>query len=177
MKRKKLLKTGLLCAGLLLGAGYAVINSKEVTINGNISSEIRDVNVTVYYDFAEEFDWNRTGNVMTFSPNDYYTAFKTVGETKFISLDIGNGESDFSVVLSIKNYDCSSPCFTISSAKVGETELMIEGSSVSFAPNERKYLLINIEMIEIPITESESDATFSIELEFTPVRGWEYKKI
>ena len=176
MKKKNIIKTGLLSATLLLGTGYAVINSKQVTINGTVSSETRDVNIRIVSS-NPNFDMDVSGTTLTFSQNDT-SKYETVGTTHSVNFDIFNDETDLNVLLEIESMSSSSEFFEVSD--VSTTVVDSEGNPTfdSFGLNQ-SYLIgpgeyvgcsINITMTDIPITEEESTAIITIKIIATPSR-------
>ena len=177
MKKKGLIKSCLLGSALLLGTGYAVINSKNVNITGTVSAADYEMSVNVTLeDVNDSFNITNNGcknNVCSFAfelKED--CKLSEVGDMNSVALYVNSYEYKVDVKVSVPVIENDSEFFEVIWAGWEEDEIL----STTPEAVENGYPicetvgLIDIFLVKMPITEEESTATFTIEFTLTPVR-------
>ena len=158
MKKKNIIKRGLLTAALLLGTGYAVINSKEVTINGTVKSA--DDSVSYSLEFTNH-NVVRDGDTYTLSD----ITISTVGTPYTIDVYhefYGNSFGDSDILANVEVIvENSNPEFF---------SVEVEGfpERPTFGTDNGRII---ITMIKTPVTEKDSTCSIKIKLNISPVRA------
>lgn len=161
MKKKSLIKSCLLGSALLLGTGYAVINSKDVSITGTVSAANTTLDVYVGNFQSENFDCVQNGETFTLTLKEG-KEFKTVGETKSFSFFIGTNIRDYNIAYTI-NTTLSNPDFYDVSSNFDDTgTIYCDGGGNDF--------IWNISMTDLPVTVEESECTIIIKITFAAKR-------
>jgi hypothetical protein len=177
MKKKSLIKSCLLGAALLLGTGYAVINSKEVNITGTVGASNYEMDVRVFLqDQSDSFVITNNGcnnNVCNFSfVLNEDSALENVGDMNSVEVYVQSDEYNVDVKVSVPVINNDSEFFDVRWAGWEEEQIMSttkEQVEIT-SPGVELYALIDVFLVKMPITEEESTATFTIEFNLTPVR-------
>ena len=116
-KKKNLIKSCLLGSALLLGTGYAVINSKNVTISGTVSAANLDLNISVSLgwdaiDFpgdsgytGEETSSSCVNNICTLTFQTPENLFRNAGdEYPLMVMFVNEEKSNFSIYKKLQIY-------------------------------------------------------------------------
>ena len=168
MKKKSIIKSCLLGAALLLGSGYAIINSKEVTINGTVSSENRDINVEISTPETNSFHLACEGDICTLT-QDENTVFDQPYESTQVYLDFKNNESDIGAHVKIEILSVSSSYYLIYFGGQDEDVTTLE-FDVGIEADSMEQKVIIVYLKDMPITEAESNCTFVLKVTISPVK-------
>ena len=147
---------------MLLGTGYAAINSKEINITGTVSAIPAEIGISNFINFSgNSFDVVSDGLNLTISLKEG-EEFTTIGEEKSFFFDIGTSKKDYNVNYKMTTTLSNPDFFSISSAN-GETgTITMDGGLSTF--------YFTVELIDLPVTEEETSCTITINIELTPTR-------
>lgn len=178
MKNKKsLLSLGLLALVLVLGVGYALVSSQDLSISGSASTSSEEMNVhfteTVTNGTVSE-GVTATGSKLTdLTASIAITGLDAINDSAEVVYEIANDETDLNAevildaaegktgitVLSDENVDLSS----FYEVTVTTLPLTIEASSTDI-------VTVKVTLKKLPITEDESKANIVIDLLANPVQ-------
>lgn len=177
MKRKSLIKSCLLGGALLLGTGYAAINSKNVTISGTVSAANLDLNVglTLYWDnsnfpdgVSSRLDESCGAGVCSLTFETPENLFQNSGDEYRILMMFINNEPRVDVKVSKATItNTNEDIFSVRTTWEEEWTMSLTGNELQW-DEIRQYIYISMD--KLPITEEESTATITIEFTLTPVR-------
>lgn len=181
-KKKSLLSLGLLALVLVLGVGYAVVTSQTLTISGSAST-VDGGKIDVYFSEVSE-------NVVT-SGSDTVTAegsitsdlvatinvtgLAAVGDSAEITYTVSNREKDLAADVLKKNITVLAEDGKTDLSSYFEVTTSVDSDAVRVANNNgttdgTAEITVTVELVKLPIDESDSTANISIEFEASPVQ-------
>lgn len=151
MKKKNIIKTGLLSAALLLGTGYAVVTSNIVNINGNIRVQDTEADVAIWIE-SGDFDYTQNGDTITITMKEG-TKFKDVGDSLTIPISIGQNPNEDAMVSELTYTITNTDYFEIS----GPATVNNECGGMNTAE-------VTLRLKKLPLTDEESTCEISIKI-------------
>ena len=166
MKNKKsLLSLGLLALVLVLGVGYAVVSTQNLTISGTASVADSKLNVS--------FEGTTTpGGVGTtiatatkgdLTANIKVTGLTKIGDTATATYTIQNLEKDLNASITKQTITNDKEAFFEVTTSVDTTATVIEKEGTG-------TVTITVKLIKMPIESADSTANISVKLLATPVQ-------
>lgn len=166
MKNKKsLLSLGLLALVLVLGVGYAVVSTQNLTISGTASVAESTLNVS--------FEGTTTpGGVGTttatatkgdLTANITVTGLTKIGDTATATYTIQNLEKDLNASITKQTITNDKEAFFEVTTSVDTTATVIEKEGTG-------TVTITVKLIKMPIESADSTAKISVKLLATPVQ-------
>lgn len=170
MKNKKsLLSLGLLALVLVLGVGYAVVSSVDLTFGGTAS--VKDAELAV--DIENVTD-STTGNATithtwtadSHSKSDTFAISNMVlSEEYTITYTIKNHETDVAADIKEK------VALSNSNEEYFNVTYSITNSEVSIEANGEKTVIVKVKLIKTPVEEKDNSATIGFELTASAVNN------
>ena len=165
MKNKKsLLGLGLLALVLVLGVGYAVVSSQNLSISGTASVAASTLDVV----FTEDITTAGKGTTTATKTSDLaatisVTGLTEVGDVATATYTIKNNEKDLAAEITKASITNNKEAFF----KVTTT---VDSTATTIAKEGTATVTVTVELIKMPIEESDSTATISVNLLATPVQ-------
>ena len=161
--RKLLISLGIIVLILVLGVGYAVVNTVNITLGGTATVGDAPIKVTIYNVHS-----TTTGNAII---NHTWTGENDTTDTFSISNMSLNEQ--VTIKYTIKNYetDVTSTISEIGNITNSNTEYfeVVRTNSISeIKPGQTGEVTIVVKLKKTPINESEGTATISYTLKATP---------
>lgn len=167
--RKSLLSLCIIVLVLLLGVGYAVVNTTDLTIGGSASAKETNLNVHFTGDVTE-VDNATNGNIDEASHDDNITAVLNVSDLTFeeevsATYTIINDEKDLTAKLSEKS-------ITVLAQTAGEDgekkdlsdyfEVSLELGATSLAPSASTTATVTVKLVQTPTLAADSIADIEV---------------
>ena len=166
MKNKKsLFSLGLLALVLVLGVGYAVVSSIDLTIGG--TATVKDANLRV--DIASVVDVKSSEAQVSHSLNgthatsDTFTITDmTLGEEVTMTYTIDSHETDVTATVAGATITNNNPTYY-------SATYTIEDNTVGIATsNDTATVVVTVKMIKTPVAEANESAEFNLKITATP---------
>lgn len=168
MKNKKsLLGLCLLVLVLVLGIGYAVVNTTNLSISGNAS--VGDATLKVSFDgTAEATDQSKADKVQASATAGSLTGTinvsnLTLNEEVTVKYGIKNEESDV-------NASVAKASITNDKSDYFEVTTDVDSNPVVIDANGTGYVNVTVKLKKTPVATEDSTATIKVDLTATPVQ-------
>ena len=166
MKNKKsLLSLGLLALVLVLGVGYAVVSTQNLTINGTAGVASSVLNVSFTKDTTTSGAGTTTATAAEGSLNAdiTVTGLTKIGDTATATYTIKNSEKDLSASITKQTITNDKEAFFEVTTSVDTTATVIGKESTG-------TVTVTVKLIKMPIESADSTAQISVKLLATPVQ-------
>lgn len=161
--RKSLFALVLVVMVLILGVGYAVVNSVDLVISGTASAKTTDLDVVITAATPNDTTADVYGTVS--NPADLTATIKVanmveVGEKQTVTYTIKNNEKDVSAKITEKTIVPASNAFFKVTTDLGTEGITIGAGSTG-------TVTVTVELTKLPIesTDSEVDVTVTLKAE------------
>lgn len=166
MKNKKsLLSLGLLVLVFVLGVGYAVVSTQNLTISG--SASVAESTLDVSFEGTAT-----TGGVGTttataekgeLTADITVTGLTAVGDTATATYTIQNLEKDLAAEITKAE-------ITNSKSEFFEVTTSVDNSATTIGKNSTGTVTVTVKLIKMPIKDTDSKTQISVKLLATPVQ-------
>lgn len=162
-KKKSLLSLALIALVLVLGVGYAVVSTQNLTISGSASTAESTLKVS----FNGETTHGGKGTTVATATEGALTAtinvtgLEAVGDIATATYTIQNKEQDLAASISNKEIENDKEAFFEVTTSVDSNPLTIEDG-------ETGKVTVSVKLIKMPIESADSKATIKVTLEATP---------
>ena len=163
-KRKSILGLVFLTLILILGVGYATVNSTFLSFSG--TATVKDYAIDVHFTEVVSHDAKASG---TISDTDNTVAtinvvdLETVGETASVTFKVYNADEYYASFLNViaeeTKFSSNASYFGVSVTKSSEQVIW---------PEDYIEVTVTVELLAIPLTENQSTASFTVKLEAKP---------
>ena len=166
-KKKSLLSLVLIALVLVLGVGYAVVSTQDLTISGSAST------ATSTLDVSFEGTANSAGagtTIATAIKGDLTASIKVtgltaIGETATATYTIQNKEIDLAALISKKEITNDKGEFFEVTTSVDKAE-----DAITIEPEGTGTVTVSVKLIKMPIETTDSTAQITVTLLATPVQ-------
>ena len=156
----KIILTIVLASVVIIGVGYAAINSIALEITGQLAAAPSDANFTVKFTDASPSEGNVVANVTGDKTATLNVSGLTAkGEKATATYTIQNTSADLSANLTAAASNQNTEYFTVSTSF----------SNTSIAKGETSTLTVTVELIKTPVENTVTD-TVGINIEASPVQ-------
>lgn len=162
--RRSILSLGLLALILVLGVGYAVVSSVDLTIGGTASVAESTLKVS-FKDVASKSGENVTAETTdgSLTATIAVTGLTKIGDTATATYTIQNKETDLSAEVLKKSIENDKEDFF-------EVTTSVDSAPAKIAAGSTETVTVTVKLIKMPILESDSTANITIKLNATPVQ-------
>lgn len=168
-KNKSLLSLGLLALVLVLGVGYAVVSSVDLTFGG--SASVKDAELAVDIENVTdsttgEATITHTWTTDSHSKTDTFAISNMVlNEEYTITYTIKNHETDVTASLSEK------VALSNSNSEYFTASYSIENESEPIAAGGEKNIVVKVKLIKTPVESADNSTTIEFEVEASAVNN------
>lgn len=167
--KKSLLSLGLFALVLVLGVGYAVVSSVDLTFNG--TANVKDASLQVDIEKVED---NTTGSATATHTWSAESHSKT--DTFAISNMVLNEE--YTITYTIKNHEtdvkanlAEKVALTNSNEEYFDASYSITDSSTPISAGGEKTIVVTVKLIKTPVEEKDNTATIGFEVTASAVNN------
>ena len=166
MKNKKsLLSLGLLALVLVLGVGYAVVQTQNLTIGGTAS--VTDSTLKVSFegttDTSDDTKVIATATKGSLTADIQVTGLTAIGDTATATYTIQNLEQDLAAAITKEEIENNKGEFF-------EVTTSVDNSATTIAKNSTGTVTVTVKLIKMPIESTDSTASITVKLLATPVQ-------
>ncbi len=166
MKNKKtLLGLVLIVMVLVLGVGYAIVNSTNLTVTGTAGTETRNLDVIISAADPTSGAYYGTTNNST-SATITVTGMSTVNETKTVTYTVSNRESNLDATVYVEsqsNIVVSKPSYFSAT-----TSITGSGNAITVPANSTATFTVTVKLDAIPIESADSTTDITITIKADP---------
>ena len=153
---------------LVLGVGYAVVSSVDLTITGTAGTETKNLDVVISAASPNNTSADVYGTVTNpagLTATIHVANMQAVGETQTVTYTITNREADVAASILKKT-------ITVDKSEFFNVTTSVDSSPVVAAKNNgTATVTVTVELIKMPIASADSTANITVTLEASAVQG------